>query len=87
MLLVFGVSLCVVGLALHFAAESFGGMQDHFIGGQVQDTFDSHEEDQFVLNEIEGDHTTQRWMSLPFVYPLRVVSRPLPPPLQPPKAL
>ncbi len=87
MILTCGVVLCIMGLTLHFTAESLGGMQDHFIGGQIQDTFDSHEEDQFVLNETEGGNTTQRWISLPFVHPLKAISRPLPPPLQPPKPI
>ncbi len=87
MILTCGVVLCIMGLTLHFTAESLGGMQDHFIGGQLQDTFDSHEEDQFVLNEIVGSNAAQKWISLPLAYRLKAVSRPLPPPVQPPKPI
>ena len=81
------VSLCIVGLSLHFAVESLGGMQDHFVGGQLQETFDSHEEDQFVLSEPESGNTAQESISRPFAYRLKAISRPLPPPLQPPKSI
>ena len=86
-ILALGVILCIVGLSLHFAVESVGGMQDHFIGGQMQETFDSHEEDQFVLSEPGGANSAQESTSLPFAYRLKAVSRPLPPPLQPPKSI
>ncbi len=77
-ILALGVVLCIAGLSLHFTVEYLGGMQE---------TFDSHEEDQFVLSEPGGDHSTQKLISLPFMYRLRAVSRPLPPPRQPPKPI
>jgi hypothetical protein len=80
---VFG--LCIVGLALHFTAESIGAMQDHFLDGQMQETFDSHEKDQFMLNEPESNNYAQESISFPLAYRLKAISRLLPPPLQPPK--
>lgn len=84
-ILVLGVTLCIVGLSLHFAMESLREMQDCFIAGQMQETLDSHEEDQFVMSEPEGANSSQESISLPFAYRLKAVSLPLPPPLQPPK--
>ncbi len=86
-ILVLGVTLCIVGLSLHFAMKSLGGMQDHFIDGQMQETFDSHEEDQFVLGGPGDDHSAQKSMPLLFAYRLKAISRPLPPPLQPPNSI
>lgn len=81
------VSLCIVGLSLHFAVESVGGMPDHFVGGQLQETFDSHEEDQFVLSEPEGCNSAQGLIPCSFAYRLKAISWPLSPPLQPPKSI
>ncbi len=86
-ILTLGLGLCIVGLALHFAAENLGGMQDHLIGGQMQETFDLHEEDQFMLNELESNNYAQEPISLPLAYRLKAISRPLPPLLQPPKPI
>jgi len=79
------VCLCAVSLALHFAVESLGGVQDHFIGGRAQGMFDSHEGDQFVLGEPGKDNPSRTWISLPFTSELKIVSRPPAPLLQPPK--
>ncbi len=76
--LLFAISFCIVGLALHFAVESLGEMQE---------TFDVHEEDQFVLNESGGNDSTQKLTSLPLAHQLKAISCPLAPPLQPPKPL
>ncbi len=76
--LLFIISLCIVGLALHFAVESLGEMHE---------TLDSHEEDQFMLCEADSSDSAQKLISLPLAHPLRIVSRPLAPPLQPPKPL
>lgn len=81
------VGLCIVGLALHFAVESLGGIQDHLIGGQMQQTSHSHEGDQFVLNELWKSDSVQKRISRPFTAWLKVISRSLPPPRQPPKSI
>ncbi len=85
--LTFIVGLCTVGLSLHFVVESLGGMQGNFIGGQMQGTSDSHEEDQFVLSEPGNSDSAQKWISRPFISKLKTISRPLPPLLQPPKSI
>ncbi len=72
------ISLCIVGLALHFAVESLEEMQE---------TLDSHEEDQFVLSESGSNDSGQKLTSLPLAHERKAVSRLLPPPLQPPKHL
>ncbi len=86
-ILTLGLGLCIVGLALHFTIESIGGMQDHFIDGQMQETFASYEEDQFILNEPASNNDAQESISLPVAYRLNAISRPLPPLLQPPKPI
>jgi hypothetical protein len=81
------VGLCIAGLALHFAVESLGGIQDHLIGGQMQQTSHSHEGDQFVLSEPGSGNSVQKRISCPFTAWLKVISRSLPPLLQPPKSI
>ncbi len=73
------IGLCITGLSLHLAVES--------LGGQTQETFHSHEEDQFVLSEPGSGNPAQRWASRPFAYQSKAVSRPLPPARQPPKPI
>ena len=85
--LVLIVGSCLVGLSLHFAMESLGGIQENLIGGQIQDTADSHEEDQFVLSELGDGNSVQKWISHPFISRLKTISRPLPPLLPPPKSI
>jgi len=80
------VSLCAVSLTLHFAVESLGGSQDHFIGGHSRGMFDSHEGDQFLLSEPENGNPAQRWIWISFTARLKMISRPLAPLLQPPKS-
>ncbi len=81
------VGLCAVALSLHFAMESFGGIHGNCVDGQTQETSDSHEEDQFVLSELGSNNSTQQWISRPFAFKLKIVSRPLPPLLTPPKSI
>ncbi len=81
------VGLCIVGLALHFTVESLGGIQDHLIGGQAQETSHSHEGDQFVLSEPGSGNSAQKGISRPLTAWLKIVSHPLPPLLQPPKSI
>lgn len=81
------VALCIAGVALHFAVESLGGIQDHLIGGQIQQMSHSHEGDQFVLSEPRNDNSAQEQMSRPFAARLKVILHPLPPLLQPPKSI
>lgn len=80
------VSLCAAGLALHFAMESLGGIEENF-GGQMQETFDSHEEDQFVLSELGNGNPAQKRIYFPFASRLKINSRTLPPLLPPPKSI
>ncbi len=84
--LVFIVGLCVAGLSLHFVVESLGG-QENFIGGQIQGTSDSHEEDQFIPGELGDGNLVQKWISRPFMSKLKIISRSLPPLRQPPKSI
>jgi hypothetical protein len=81
------IGLSIAGLSLHFAVESLGGIQDHFMGGQVRGTAHSHEGDQFVLSEPKLGNTSQKGMFQPLTAWLKVVSRPLHPLLQPPKSI
>jgi hypothetical protein len=80
------VTLCAVSLSLHFAVESLGGSQDHFIGGQSKGMFDSHEGDQFLLSEPGNDNPAQTWIWITFTARLKMTSRPLAPLFQPPKS-
>jgi hypothetical protein len=81
------VGLCAVSLSLHFAVESLGGVQDHFIGEQAQGMSDAHEGDQFVTGEAGYDNPARAWISLPFTSTLKTVSC-LPHPLfQPPRSI
>jgi hypothetical protein len=81
------VGSCIVGLSLHFVVESLRGMPENSIDRQMQKTSDSHEEDQFVLSESGNSDSPQQWISRPFISKLKIVSRPLPPPHQPPKSI
>jgi hypothetical protein len=79
------IGLCAISLALHFVAESLGGIQDHFIGGGTQGKFDSHEGDQFIISELRKDNPSRTWIILRFPSILEIVSRSPAPLLQPPK--
>jgi hypothetical protein len=60
------VGLCIAGLLLHFAVESLGGIQDHLVGGQTQETSHLHEGDQFMLSELWNGDAVQKWTSCSF---------------------
>ncbi len=81
------VGSCIAGLSLHFVVESLRGMQANSIERQMQKTFDSHEEDQFVLSEPRNSDSAQQWIARPFMPKLKIVSRSLSPLLQPPKSI
>jgi hypothetical protein len=81
------VGLCAASLSLHFAVESLGGVQDHFIGEQAQGMSDAHEGDQFVAGEAGNGDPARTWISLLFISKLKTVSRPLTPLFPPPKSI
>ncbi len=79
------IGLCIAGLSLHFAMESLGGMQESH--GQMQGTPASHEEDQFILNELWTGNSAQSLISRPSTPRLKTIIRTLAPLLPPPKSI
>jgi predicted membrane protein (TIGR00267 family) len=81
------IGLCAVSLSVHFAVESLGGVLDHFIDGQTQGMFPSHEEDHFVLREPGDGNSPQSQPGFPFRLRIHRISRPPTPLFQPPKSI
>lgn len=79
------VSICIFSLSLHFIVEGLGGIQDHFMGQQVNGMADSHEGDQFIVSGSEWGISTQAITQVLVVSSINPNLFPVPPLLHPPK--